>query len=700
MNGTLSFCCRRQAVTGLLISLALGRSPAAAAEPAPTDPRVRATAEIRQYLRRRVERLSATEPAAIVATLDQWQALRPRLRAELFDMLGLAPLPERSSLQAVVTGQVEQDGIVVEKLHFQSLPKLYVTANFYRPREVDRRLPAVLYLNGHARAVENGVSLGNKTPYQHHGAWLARHGYCCLTIDTLQLGEIEGVHHGTYRLGMGWWTARGYTPAGVEAWNALRALDYLAERPEVDAQRIGVTGRSGGGAYTWWVAALDDRPACIAPVAGITDLENHVVDNCIEGHCDCMFQVNAAGWDFATLAALAAPCPCLLANTDKDPIFPLSGVTRLHAKLRRIYELHGAGEKLGLFICEGPHADTQELQLAVFRWFNRWLKDETGPVQATGEKPFPPAALKVFDTLPTDQRNTTAHEWFVPLGQPPVPQTLAAWETQRRALLKDVAHQSFRGITSAGPLDAQWIAAETHEGQRLRVLEFTAEENLRVRALVLDSAVEGPVTSMVLEVVDDEGWSRWLAERGRPFSKTLEAQNIRPPLPTKRAPLAAPAQGELHVVVSPRGWGSQAWETDAKTQTHLPRRFVLTGTTVDEGRIWDVRRTVQALGELLSAEAPLILQGEGPAAGIALYAGVFEPSVTRLQLRRLPATHRQGPLLMGVLKTLDVPQTAALFLPRPLVLADVTAADWEWTRAVAALYDPAPLQITPSAQTP
>ena len=144
----------------------------------------------------------------------------------------------------------------------------------------------------------NGVSYGNKIVYQHHGAWFARNGYVCLIIDTIELGEIEGDHHGTAPRGMWWWNSRGYTPAGVEAWNCIRALDYLETRPEVDKTRFGVTGRSGGGAYSWWIAALDERIKVAAPVAGITDLQNHVVDGAVEGHCDCMFMVNTYRWDY------------------------------------------------------------------------------------------------------------------------------------------------------------------------------------------------------------------------------------------------------------------------------------------------------------------------------------------------------------------------------------------------------------------
>ena len=113
---------------------------------------------------------------------------------------------------------------------------------------------------------------------QHHGIWFARNGYACLVIDTLQMGEIEGIHHGTYRYDRWWWHARGYTSAGVEAWNCIRALDYLQSREEVDGERLGVTGRSGGGAYSWWIAAIDERIKAAVPVAGIASLRNHVVD--------------------------------------------------------------------------------------------------------------------------------------------------------------------------------------------------------------------------------------------------------------------------------------------------------------------------------------------------------------------------------------------------------------------------------------
>jgi dienelactone hydrolase len=300
---------------------------------------------------------------ADVKTLDEWKTKREVYRKQLFEMLSLDPLPEKTALAPVITGKVEHEEFTVEKIHYQSKPGLYVTGNLYIPIGLDKPAPTILYVCGHAVGIKNGIRYGNKAPYQHHCAWFARHGYVCFVIDTVHRGEIEGIHHGTYRYKMWWWNSRGYTSAGVEAWNCIRALDYLQTRKEVDKEHIGVTGRSGGGAYSWWLAALDDRIKVSVPVAGITDLQNHIVDGCVEGHCDCMYIVNTYRWDYALVAALVAPRPLLISNSDKDSIFPLDGVVRLHEKVRHIYKLYNVEKNLGLHITEGPHKDTQEMRI-------------------------------------------------------------------------------------------------------------------------------------------------------------------------------------------------------------------------------------------------------------------------------------------------------------------------------------------------
>ncbi|HUY93405.1 MAG TPA: alpha/beta hydrolase family protein, partial [Pirellulales bacterium] len=210
-----------------------------------------------EYFRAETAKL-ADRCLANIRSLEDWTSKRDEYRRQLAEMLGLDPMPVRTDLKAVVTGKLKNEFFTVEKVQFQSRPHLYVTGDLYLPKNAEKPAPAVLYVCGHGQVKKNGVSYGNKTSYQHHGEWLARNGFVCLTIDTIQLGEIEGLHHGTYREGMWWWNSRGYTPAGVEAWNGIRALDYLQSRPEVDGEKLGVAGRSGGGAYSWWIAALDE----------------------------------------------------------------------------------------------------------------------------------------------------------------------------------------------------------------------------------------------------------------------------------------------------------------------------------------------------------------------------------------------------------------------------------------------------------
>src|ERR1039458_1952536 len=427
---------------------------------------------------------------ADIRSLEDWQARRGEYRRQLEEMLGLWPMPERTDLKPVITGKLEQAEFTVEKLHFQAMPRLYVTANLYLPKKLEQPAPAILYVCGHSRVITNGVSCGNKTAYQRHGAWFARNGYVCLVIDTLQWCEILGRHWGTFREGQWWWNSRDYTPAGVEAWFGLRALDYLCSRPEVDKARIGMTGRSGGGSYTWTVAALDERVKVAAPIAGMTDLQNQVVDGSIEGHCDCMFFPNTYRWDFPQVAALIAPRPLLIGNSDKDNLFPLDGVVRLYTQTRRIYQLYGKTNQLGLLTTEGPHADTQELQLPVFRWFNRFLKGQSLLIEMAAKDFFLPDQLRVFDKLPEDELNTRIDESFVPKAAPSSPPTTPE-ETKRRqaeylSALRDKVFAGWPAETQA--VKPELIGHSTENGLGCRWYWFNSQPDVGLWLLMVQDA--------------------------------------------------------------------------------------------------------------------------------------------------------------------------------------------------------------------
>jgi dienelactone hydrolase len=608
-------------------------------------------------------------------------------------MLGLWPLPERGDLRAVVTGKLAHPEFTVEKLHFQSLPGLYVTANLYLPRQLEKPAPAILYFCGHASVVTNKLSCGNKTAYQHHAVWFARNGYVCLVLDTVQLGELQGLHHGTYREQMWWWNSRGYTPAGVEAWNGVRALDYLQSRPEVDRERLGVTGRSGGGAYSWWLAAIDERVKVAAPVAGITDLQNHVVDGAVEGHCDCMFIVNTYRWDYPQVAALVAPRPLLIANSDKDSIFPLDGVVRLHAKVRRVYELYGATTNLGLLITEGPHKDTQDLQLPVFRWFNRHLRKQDPIIEMAATRAFTPLELRVFDQLPSDERTTRIHDTFTSVARAaPAIQSATEWRQARDAWLAALREKTF----AAWPLDnqpanAQRASSMKRHGLRFEIWDLLSQPGMPLRFYVAQPD-RGKAKQGVLYVLDEKTWPRFMALFGEPFVDLLtEETNLPGHKPGSASSLSLAAWRDrllaehgVAVFFAPRGVGLTAWNPEERKQAQIRRRFMLLGQTLDGGRVWDIRRAIRALRSgPLPSRLPLVVQARGIMAMNALYAAVFEPGVNGLELANLPATHKVGPDYLNVLRVLDAPQTLALASERVKVnLFEADAAAWEFPLAV------------------
>src|SRR5262245_32317008 len=210
--------------TLLLCLSLLAAGPAGRAdEPVPDSPTARGDRMLQAYSRREAQRL-ADACLADVRTRDDWERQRPERRRQFLEMMGLWPLPPRNDLKPVITGKVEVEHFTIEKLHFQSLPGLYVTANLFLPKQATLPAPAILYVCGHGASIVDKVSYGNKVSYQHHPAWYAEHGYVCLIVDSLELGEIQGVHHGTYNLNQWWWQTVGYTPAGVECWNGIRAL--------------------------------------------------------------------------------------------------------------------------------------------------------------------------------------------------------------------------------------------------------------------------------------------------------------------------------------------------------------------------------------------------------------------------------------------------------------------------------------------
>lgn len=590
-------------------------------------------------------------------TSEEWEGQRDELKRRYLDMLGLWPLPERTPLKATVTGTLKLNGFEVENIHFQSRPGLYVTGNLYRPANVEGKLPAVLYVCGHSNKGRDG----NKTAYQHHGVWFATHGYVCLVIDTLQLGEIAGIHHGTYNQQRWWWQSAGYTPAGVECWNGVRALDYLVSRPDVDPDKLAVTGRSGGGAATIWIAAADERVKVSVPVSGMSDLQSYVDDKVCNGHCDCMFLYNTYRWEWTTIAALIAPRPMLFENSGYDSIFPMDGNERIRERLAGLYRWYekSPGQLFDVGVTPGGHVDNVELRQMAYRWINQHLKGDSGDVNEPKRPVIDGKKLRVFPEdrdLPTDQINATIDETFVPRGKPQPPQSHEEYQQWEQKLTQELENQVFR----------EWPD---------QVPPATVRDTRPKGQFILSTEDEVLVLATRHEV--NQKVKRSPEHRERLWLVILNADEPEGVLPewTNHTAIA----GQSTVTVSPRGCGvSLAWSRK-NPPNYVERAHVLLGRTVDAGRVYDIQSVARWLHEAEGNELTIGVAGRGQAGILGAYAALFESSISEVMLLEPTTSHRDGPTLLNVLKILDIPDALGLLAPRHLTLFNVDETSFNHT---------------------
>jgi dienelactone hydrolase len=613
-------------------------------------------AQLAAYFAAETEKVTK-RTAEELSNIKDWPAFQVQARTELQDMLGLLPWPARTDLKATITGTVEHEEFTVQKLHFQSMPGLYVTANLYLPKNRKEKAPAVIYVCGHATVKKEGYNYGAKAHYQHHPAWFARNGYVCLILDTVQLAEIEGIHHGLHRYERWWWQSRGYTPAGVEAWNGIRAIDYLQSRPEVDPDRIGITGRSGGGITSWWVAALDDRIQVAVPVAGITDLQDQIVNGCIEDHCDCMFMPNFHQWDFPKLAALVAPRPLLISNTDRDIMFPVAGVFRVYQQVRQVYEQLGAGEDLALNITSGPHRDEQESRVHAFRWLNRYLFGREDLIDKQAVKFFEPEQLRVFDEIPGDQINTRIDELFN-AAAPPLQEVLKqlspeAAEVQWRKDLKRVFANWPDEQLPASPEEVERVASDALQ---LTIYRLATDAHTHLPLFRISSRKRTAAAKTHLIILDNDNWPEWMARLATAFpGGVFWRDTTGSSAPAKDLFPELSAYDELYLV-SMRGAGPAKFSGNAFKQAQIRKRFHLLGQSLQSMQTGDLRRAFEAVQKSRAGkEQSLDVSADGISAGMALYASLFVDSGLMLKLSHLPESHMAGPYYPGILRYMDVP---------------------------------------------
>lgn len=338
--------------------------------------------------------------AAIRAIHTQEQAERRRtyVRAKILELLG--GLPDYTGpLNPQATGQIQQPGFVIEKIVFESLPRVFVTANLYRP---DRpgKFPGVLLPLGHW---EYG-----KPAVQQIAGNLALKGFVVLTYDPygqgerLQLydrryeGSLAGGSTEQHLLAGGLSVLLGQSFARYRVWDAKRALDYLTSRPEVIADRIGCTGCSGGGTITTYISALDARIKVAAPACYITSFRQ-LFAGAVGDSEQSLPNFLASGLDQADYIELFAPKPWLISSTQED-FFPIEGSRMAHEEAARWYGIYGAQDKIKRVVGPGGHGTPLVIREAIYEWMIRWLRDGDGSAKEQDVPLLPEFSLRATGT--------------------------------------------------------------------------------------------------------------------------------------------------------------------------------------------------------------------------------------------------------------------------------------------------------------
>lgn len=592
---------------------------------------------------------------------EAWEQSRREVRRQFLASLGLDPLPKRTPLRVQRRGILEQPGYRIEKLVFQSLPGLYVTSNLYVPTAPSGRLPTILYVCGHSPHPR-----GAKSDYQDRAVWFAQQGYVCFVLDTLEFGEVPGIHHGLHDLNLWHWLSLGYSPAAVEVWNGIRALDYLETRPEVDARRIGITGISGGGAMSWFIPAADDRVAVAAPVCGTFTYGSQAEHWRAFGQCDCIYYMNPYQLDLPAVGALIAPRPLLICSGRRDADFPPDGYHAVYERLRGVYRLYRDHPEAEARVREvdedAGHSDTLLFRQQTRAWMNRWLRGDTRPVPLDpGPLPHTTSeALACLDRPPLDAANYRIADTLIPTARLRVPGNRDTWDARRSALKTQLRELCFRWFPSTpAPFRTQTGRASGAWAGRYsdyRDFRFQTEEGVFIRAQVLRCRARTPEPPLLLYV-----------KRREESFYPVDLDELLPVL------------GHADVVLLNPRFSEQA--VTAAELADLERSAVWSGRTVGGMQVWDVLRAVAWLLEDQGFRPPaLTLFARGEMGVVGAYAALFEERIGRLVLRDPSASHWQGPGILNALRVTDVPEVFGALAPREVVCLRQIPPGFDLTR--------------------
>lgn len=316
-----------------------------------------------------------------LSSREDYLARQQLVRMKLNNLTG--EFPEKTPLNARVTGVIKEKDYRVEKIVFESLPGYYVTAALFLPAKRKGKLPVIIYASGHTA---NGF---RSETYQHILINLVKKGFAVFAFDPVGQGErwqyfdesgekrfngttIEHSYPGAQCY------ISGYSPTKFFVWDGIRSVDYLLTRKEIDAERIGMTGRSGGGTQTAYTAAMDDRILAAAPECFITKMEYVLKSIGPQDAEQNLYHMISEGLDHADLLEVRAPKPSLMITTTRD-FFSIQGARETFDEVKRFYAGLGAADDVYMVEDDDGHASTRKNREAMYAFFQKYLNNPGSP---------------------------------------------------------------------------------------------------------------------------------------------------------------------------------------------------------------------------------------------------------------------------------------------------------------------------------
>ena len=321
---------------------------------------------------------------ADIKSLSQWQERQKWIKESLLEVVGT--FPKRTPLDAKVVKTLEKENFRVEHIIFESQPRFFVTSSLFIPGSLkeNERAPVIIYCSGHS---ENGY---RSQVYQRVILNLVKKGFIVFAFDPVGQGErLEYFDPATNKSRVGGPTSEhsypgaqafisGASQAQFMIWDGLRAVDYLLTRKEVDPDRIGITGRSGGGTQASYIAAMDDRIYAAAPECYITNF-TRLLQSIGPQDAEQNFPSGVRkGLDHGDLLMVRAPKPTLMITTTRD-MFSIQGARETAEEVRRIYGAYKNEDAFGMIEDDAPHASTKKNREAMYAFFQKHLQNPGDP---------------------------------------------------------------------------------------------------------------------------------------------------------------------------------------------------------------------------------------------------------------------------------------------------------------------------------